>query len=45
MKRVFQKSKSFKEAEEWDIHQHVKMTSEERQKVANELKKRVYGNR
>ena len=43
MERVFRKSRNFKESEEWDILQHIGMTSEERQKVAAELRKRVYG--
>ena len=36
---------SFKEAEEWDVIQHVSLTPEQRQKAAAELKKRVYGER
>ncbi len=43
MKRVFHKSENFKDAEEWDVLQHIQMTPEERQEVAAELKKRVYG--
>jgi hypothetical protein len=43
MERVFQKCRNFKEAEEWDVLQHIGMTSEERQDVAAELRKRVYG--
>ena len=43
MKKVIHKSKNFKEAEEWDILQHIRMTPEERQYVAAELRKRVYG--
>ena len=43
MKRVFHKSKSFKEAEEWDVLQHTRMTPEQRLKAAAELKKRVFG--
>jgi hypothetical protein len=43
MKRVFKKSKDFKEAEQWDIHQNVRLTPEQRQKAAAELRKRVYG--
>ena len=31
MERVFQKSRNFKEAEDWDILQHVRMTPEQRQ--------------
>lgn len=43
MKKVVHKAKNFKEAEEWDILQHVRMSPEERQNVAAELRKRVYG--
>jgi hypothetical protein len=43
MKKVVHKSRNFKEAEEWDILQQIKMTPEERQDIALELKKRVYG--
>ena len=43
MIRVYHKSKSFQEAEEWDILQHILMTPEERQEVAAELRRRVYG--
>jgi hypothetical protein len=43
MKKIVRKSKSFKEAEEWDILQHLRLTPEERQDVAAELRERVYG--
>jgi hypothetical protein len=43
MKRVFHKSKSFKEAEEWDVLQHARLTPEQRLTAAAELKKRVFG--
>ena len=43
MKRIYHKAKNFKEAEEWDINQHLSMTPEERQAVAKALRKRVYG--
>jgi len=43
MKRIVQKSKNFREAEEWDILQHIRMTPKERQDAAAELRKRVYG--
>ena len=43
MKRVFHKSKSYEDAEAWHIFQCVQMTPEERQAVALELRKRVYG--
>ena len=43
MERTYHKSWSFKDAEEWDILQNVRMTPDERQAVASEIKKRVYG--
>ena len=43
MESVFNKSKTFEEAEEWDILQQVEMTPEERQKAAAELRLRFYG--
>jgi hypothetical protein len=43
IKRVVHKAKNYKEAEEWDILQHIRMTPEERQDAAKELKIRVYG--
>jgi hypothetical protein len=43
MKRVFNKAKSKKEADEWDIIQNISMTPDERFYVVDELKKRVYG--
>lgn len=35
-------TKSKKEADEWDIQQQIKLTPEERQKIAKELKRRFY---
>ena len=43
MKPVYHKAKNFKEAEEWDILQNLRMSIEERQDVAKELRIRVYG--
>ena len=43
MERVCNKSKNFKEAEEWDINQQLSMTPEERQEAAKVLRERVYG--
>jgi len=43
MKRIFHKSKSYREAEAWDIQQCIRMTPDERQAAALELRKRVYG--
>ena len=42
---VFHKSTSFEEAEAWEIEQVIRMTSEERQSIAKELRARVYGDR
>ena len=35
--------KNFKEAEDWDILQNLRMSVEERQSAAKELRIRVYG--
>ena len=43
MERVFHRSKSFKEAEEWDILQHIRMTPEQRQEASEQLRDRAYG--
>jgi len=43
MKRVVHKSRNFREAELWDIRQCVRMSVEERQTVARELRRKVYG--
>ncbi len=43
MKRIVNKAKNFREAERWDILQQITMTAEERQRAAQELRKRVYG--
>jgi hypothetical protein len=43
IKRVVHKAKNFQEAEEWDILQNIRMTPEERQAAAKELKIRFYG--
>lgn len=43
MKPILHKAKSFQEADAWDIAQHIQMTSEERQKVAKQLRDRYYG--
>ena len=44
MERIFNKAANHKEAEKWDIQQQINMTPRQRQKIANELKKRYYGN-
>jgi hypothetical protein len=43
MIKIGHKSKSFQEAEDWDIRQHVQMTPQERQEAADDLRQRVYG--
>ena len=43
MKRIVNISRNAREAEEWDIRQHISMTPEERQEAARILKERVYG--
>jgi hypothetical protein len=45
MRRILNKAKNHRDAEEWDIQQQVSMSPEERQKVALELKRRVCGRR
>ena len=45
MKRVVNKAKNVKEAEEWDIQQCIQMTPDQRQAAALELKKRAFGNK
>jgi hypothetical protein len=44
MERVFKESKNFRQAEEWDILQHISMTPEQRQEASEQLRDRVYGN-
>jgi len=43
MEKILNKSKNHAEAARWDVLQQVRMTSEERQAAAKELKKRFYG--
>ena len=43
MEREVVITKSFEEAEEQDILQHISMTPEERQDAARELKIRIFG--
>ncbi len=43
MKPIVHKATSFQDADAWDIAQHIKMTPEERQKAAKELRDRYYG--
>ena len=43
MRRIFNRARDHREAEKWDMLQHLQMSSEQRQAVAAELKQRVYG--
>jgi hypothetical protein len=43
MERIVHISRSFEEAEQWDIEQNLSMTPEERLAAARELAERVYG--
>ena len=43
MEPIVNKSKYFKEAEEYDIKQHKTMSSSERQAAAKKLRERYYG--
>jgi len=43
MERIVNIAKNKDEADQWDIKQALEMSTEERQKVAVILKKRVYG--
>lgn len=43
MQGVVNIARNHKEARDWDIEQAVSMTSEERQAIALELKRKVYG--
>jgi hypothetical protein len=42
---VVHKSRSFREAEEWDVDQQLSMTPEKRRATARELQLRFYGDR
>ncbi len=43
MESIFNKAKTFEEADLWDIQQHISMTFAERQAAAKKLKGRVFG--
>jgi len=43
MERIVHIARDFRDAREWDIQQHVSLTPEERQRIAKELRDRVYG--
>lgn len=42
MEKVGKRSRSFEEAEEWDIEQQVSMTPQERMKAAKAIKDRLF---
>jgi len=43
MERIINISKNHKEADDYDFHQLISMTPEQRHKIAFQLKKRFYG--
>jgi hypothetical protein len=43
MEKIIHKTKSFDDADQWDIQQNASLSLEERLQAAQELKKRVYG--
>ncbi len=43
MEPIVHKSKNFKEAEEYDIMQHIQMSPSERQAAAKKLRERYFG--
>lgn len=43
MERIVNKVHNFAAADEWDIHQQMELSAQERQRIARELKRRVYG--
>lgn len=42
MERIVHKTRDFRAADEWDMEQHLRMTPQERMRVARMLKDRVY---
>ncbi len=43
MEHIVNKSKNFREAEEYDIHQHTQMSPSDRQAAAKKLRERYFG--
>ena len=43
IKRIMHKFKSHEEAEAWNMEQYIRMTPEQRQDIALELRKHAYG--
>ena len=42
MERIVHKTHDFQTADEWDMQQHLRMSAQERMRVARRLKDRVY---
>lgn len=42
MERVVKKSRSFRQADQWDVLQSIALTPQERIQMAHALRKRVY---
>lgn len=42
MQRVVKKTRSFREADEWDVRQNRALTAEQRIQIAHALRKRAY---
>jgi len=43
LKRIIHIATNHEEADEWDIKQHIRMTPDERMRIARILRERVYG--
>lgn len=42
MQRVMHKTRTFRQADEWDIRQQLGMSAQQRIRIVRELQKRVY---
>jgi hypothetical protein len=42
VERIVHKAANFKEADEWEIQQHLAMTPQERMRVAKAIKERMF---
>ncbi len=42
MERIVNKATSFQAADQWDIRQHAELSRDERLRIAEQLKQRVY---
>jgi hypothetical protein len=45
IKRIAHKFNSHQQAEDWNIEQYVRMTPEQRQDIAKELRRHAYGDK